>query len=72
MNEFRKSIELTEEQKEEIERKLYEKHKAERNARVFRKFGQETAEQKWKREQKQLQEDLDMEFNERNRGGYGR
>ena len=33
MNEFRKSIELTEEQKKEIERKQYERHKAERNAK---------------------------------------
>lgn len=72
MNEFRKRIELTEEQKKEIERKQYERHKAERNARVYKKFGQETDEQKRKREQKELQEDLEMEFNERNRGGYGR
>lgn len=35
MNEFRKRIELTEEQKKEIERKQYEKHKAERNKRVI-------------------------------------
>ena len=35
MNEFRKRIELTEEQKKEIERKQYEKHKQERNKRVI-------------------------------------
>ena len=52
--------------------KKYLEYKEKRNERVFKKFGKETAEQKWKREQKELQKDLDMEFNERNRGGYER
>jgi len=43
----------------------YEKWKKERNKRVMEN-------PKWKREQKELLEDLEMEFNERNRGGYGR
>ena len=50
MNEFRKSIELTEEQKKEIERKQYEKHKAERNQRELQK-------PKWKNAQKEIFED---------------
>lgn len=43
----------------------YEKWKKERNKRVMEN-------PKWKRQQKELLEDLENEFNERNRGGYGR
>ena len=54
------------------EQAQYEKYKRQKIAKQYRKFGVETAEQKLKREQKELLEDLEMEFNERNRGGYGR
>ena len=56
----------------EEEQAKYEEYKKQRVAKQYKKFGKETAEQKWKREQKELIEDLELEFNERNRGGYGR
>lgn len=56
--------------------KEYEEYKRQRNKRVKGKFGSEQVErphahidEKW---QKEIMEDLEMEFNERNRGGYGR
>lgn len=54
------------------EEDLYREHKRKRNERVYKKFGKDYREQKREREQKELLEDLEMEFNERNRGGYGR
>ena len=56
----------------EEEQAKYEEYKKQRVAKQYQKFGAETPEQKWKREQKELLEDLEMEFNERNYGGYGR
>lgn len=50
----------------------YEAYKKKKVAEKYKKFGVETAEQKWEREQKEILEDLELEFNERNRGGYGR
>lgn len=54
------------------EQRQYEEYKKQRVAKQYKKFGFETVEQKWKREQKELLEDLQNEFNERNKGGYGR
>jgi len=54
------------------EQAKYEEYKKKKIAEKYKKFGVETAEQKREREQKQLLEDLELEFNERNRGGYGR
>lgn len=54
------------------EQQRYEEYKQKKIAEKYKKFGVETAEQKWKREQRELLEDLEMELNERNRGGYGR
>ncbi len=65
MDEFRKSLKVSEEE-------LYRNHKDERNERVFKKFGKDYKGQKREAEQKELLSDLQMEFNERNRGGYGR
>ena len=69
-------LELSEEEQAE-----YEKYKAERYKRMCQKFkpfkseeddtpkGKAHIDEKWQRE---IMEDLEMEFNERNRGGYGR
>ena len=65
MNEFKESLKVSEED-------LYREHKRKRNERVYKKFGKDYKEQKMKQEQKELLSDLEMEFNERNRGGYGR
>lgn len=54
------------------EQQKYEAYKKKKVAEKYKKFGVETVEQKWKREQKELLEDLELEFNERNYGGYGR
>ena len=54
------------------EQAKYEEYKKKKIAEKYKKFGVETAEQKREREQKELLEDLELEFNERNRGGYGR
>ena len=40
------------------EQTLYEEHKRKRNERIFAKFGKETMEQKRKREQKEIFEDV--------------
>lgn len=59
----------------EEEQAKYEEYKAERRKRTFKKFGADPVRKKaqideeW---QKEIIEDLEMEFNERNRGGYGR
>ena len=54
------------------EQAQYEEYKKQKVLEKYKKFGVETSEQKWEREQRELLEDLEMEFNERNRGGYGR
>lgn len=59
-----KGIELPEIKEDYIEIQLedvikdYEEHKRKRNERVYKKFGVETDEQKRKRQQRELQEDL--------------
>lgn len=70
MNDFLKSlkVEIGNMQDIPLENNVqedYEKWKKERNKRVME-------DPKWKRQQKELLEDLETEFNERNRGGYGR
>lgn len=76
-------LDVTEGMSEEEIRK-YEEYKKQRNERVKGKFGSEQVggqvseqverphahiDEEW---QKEILEDLEMEFNERNRGGYGR
>ena len=70
MNDFLKSLKVETGDMQDIPveantREDYEKWKKERNKRVME-------DPKWKRQQKELLEDLENEFNERNRGGYGR
>lgn len=70
MNEFLKSLKVETGDMQDIPvedntQEDYEKWKKERNKRVMEN-------PKWKRQQKELLEDLELEFNERNRGGYGR
>ena len=80
MNEFKESLKVeignmqdipvADNTEEDI--KKYLEYKEKRNERVFKKFGKDYTEQKRKRESKDLIKDLEAEFNERNRGGYGR
>lgn len=80
MNEFKKSLkveignmqDIPAEDNIEEDIKKYLEHKEKRNERVFKKFGKDYKGQKREKEQKELLSDLEMEFNERNRGGYGR
>lgn len=54
------------------EQAKYEEYKKQRVNRQYKKFGavkKAHIEEEW---QKEILEDLEMEFNERNRGGYGR
>ena len=71
MNEFKESLKVSEEETKKLQQ-LYEKHKQERNKRVYKKFGatlKAHIDSEW---QEEIINDLEDEFNERNRGGYGR
>ena len=70
MNEFKQSLKVEIGNMQDIPvedntQEDYEKWKKERNKRVMEN-------PKWKRQQKELLQDLENEFNERNYGGYGR
>lgn len=51
MNEFKEGLKVSEEE-------LYRQHNYERNKRVYKKFGKDYKEQKRKREQKELHDDI--------------
>lgn len=54
------------------EQAKYEEYKRQRANRQYKKFGVRPKAQIDSEWQKEILEDLEMEFNERNRGGYGR
>ena len=78
MNEFKESLKVNHREEDilvlqtEKEQKQYEAYLEQRRRRTYNKFGKRPKAHIDKKWQDEIISDLEDEFNERNRGGYGR